>query len=413
MTTQHNYDVAIIGAGPSGTVAAALLRKKGYSVVVLERQYFPRFSIGESLLSQSTVFLEEADLLDIVKHGNFQFKDGAVFNYCERRADFDFNAKSSAGPAETFQVQRDRFDALLADEIVKRGACVWYGTQVTAVHFDEDGATLSYSKDTGESGEVKARFCLDASGFGRVLPRLLKLDKASDFPVRKSFFVHVEDNITDSSFNRNRILITIHPEYRDIWYWLIPFPNGTASVGVVAESKYFEAHDIKDKAALLKHYLDDDPYLRKILAQAKFITPAQAIEGYTTSVSSLYGKHFALLGNAGEFLDPVFSSGVTIAMKSASLAANILDRQFRGEAVEWEADYAEELMYGVNSFKDFVEAWYSGDLADIFYSDSAKDPQIYSHICSVLAGYAWDKQNPYTGKNAARRLRALAEICRG
>ena len=110
---------------------------------------------------------------------------------------------------------------------------------------------------------------------------------------------------------------------------------------------------------------------------------------------------------------PVFSSGVTIAMKSSSLAAKAIDRHFKGEVVDWQKDYADELMYGVNSFKAFVHAWYCGDLADIFYSKSADDPKIYSHICSILAGYAWDRGNPYTGENAARRLRTLAEICRG
>ena len=411
--THPHYDVVIIGAGPSGSVASAILNQKGYRVLVVERQHFPRFSIGESLLAQTIVFLEEAGLVDAVRQGGFQFKDGAVFNYQERKADFDFHAKSCEGPAETFQVQRAQFDKLLIDEVEKKGVEVWYGTEVKDINFNDNQAVVSYQKDDGETGKVTARFCLDASGFGRVLPRLLKLDRPSEFPTRQSFFTHIEDGITDNSFNRDRILITIHPQCRDIWYWLIPFPNGISSIGVVGESKYFDACGIKENKLLLKHYLDADPYLKTILAQARFSNPVQTIHGYASSVSSLYGKHFALLGNAGEFLDPVFSSGVTIAMKSSSLAAKAIDRHFKGEVVDWQKDYADELMYGVNSFKAFVHAWYCGDLADIFYSKSADDPKIYSHICSILAGYAWDRGNPYTGENAARRLRTLAEICRG
>jgi hypothetical protein len=128
-------------------------------------------------------------------------------------------------------------------------------------------------------------------------------------------------------------------------------------------------------------------------------------------VSRLHGAGFALLGNAAEFLDPVFSSGVTIALKSAKLAADLLDQQFRGEPADWQTQFAEPLMYGVETFRSFVNGWYDGDLQDVIFFEH-KDPVIRRMICSVLAGYAWDPKNPYTGPQAARRLRALADTVR-
>ena len=125
---------------------------------------------------------------------------------------------------------------------------------------------------------------------------------------------------------------------------------------------------------------------------------------HAANVKTLHGPGFALLGNAAEFLDPVFSSGVTIALHSAKLGAAAVDRQLRGEAVDWQAEFAEPLMFGVETFRTFVSGWYDRSLQDvIFYPD--KSPTIHRMICSVLAGYAWDPSNPYNGPQSGRRLR--------
>jgi flavin-dependent dehydrogenase len=155
----------------------------------------------------------------------------------------------------------------------------------------------------------------------------------------------------------------------------------------------------------------EEPRLHALLGNAKTVRAVGEIKGYASKVSALHGPGFALLGNAAEFLDPVFSSGVTIAMKSASLAANVLDRQLRGETPDWQADFAEPLMYGVETFRTFVNGWYDGSLQDVIFFEH-KDPQIRRMICSILAGYVWDTKNPYTGPQSARRLRALAAMVR-
>jgi flavin-dependent dehydrogenase len=156
----------------------------------------------------------------------------------------------------------------------------------------------------------------------------------------------------------------------------------------------------------------DEPPLRALLpAEAHTVRPVGEIIGYAANVKTLHGPGFALLGNAAEFLDPVFSSGVTIALHSAKLAANLLDRKFRGEAVDWQQEFAEPLMFGIETFRTFVTGWYDCSLQDVIFFEN-KAPQIHKMICSVLAGYAWDASNPYTGPISSRRLRALAAMCR-
>jgi flavin-dependent dehydrogenase len=148
-----------------------------------------------------------------------------------------------------------------------------------------------------------------------------------------------------------------------------------------------------------------------MLKQARPLWPAaREIRGYATAVSALHGRHFTLLGNAGKFLDPVFSSGVTIALKSAALAVPLAHRQIQGEAVDWDTEFTEPLMLGVDTFKGYVETWYEGALQTIMFSEN-RPPRVYELLCSVLAGYAWDTENPYVG-HSGRRLRALAEVIR-
>ena len=249
---------------------------------------------------------------------------------------------------------------------------------------------------------------MDASGFGRVLPRLLALDSPSSFPVRQSLFTHVEDNISDPDYDRNKIRIGVHPIDASVWFWLIPFSNGRCSVGVVAEESYFDRFD-GDNEARLHAILGESRDLQKLLCDAVFDMPVNEITGYSSNVTSLWGNNYLLLGNAGEFLDPVFSSGVTIALKSAELAADLLHRHFQGDQIDWAEDYARTLQKGVDVFRSYVEAWYDGRFQDIVFYDNPR-PDIQSMICSILAGYAWDDENPYV-TNCSRRLNALAKIC--
>lgn len=409
---QSEYDVVIIGAGPAGATAAALLAQAGKSVLVLERQHFPRFSIGESLLPQCMAFLAEAGLLDrVMQHADalgFQYKNGAAFYHNQQHVYFDFEKKSSPGPGTTYQVKRERFDQLLIEGAAEHGAEVHHGVTVQAVDFSHPTkVAVTVTDDNGQEHQVQGRFLLDASGFGRVLPRLLDLEYPSDFPVRQAAFCHVKTDLTGGQFDRNKILITTHPELDDVWFWTIPFADGTASLGVVGGVEYF-AHN-KDAKEALWQRVNEEPYLRSVLGACEVIRPEQIITGYSANVRTLYGDRFALLGNAGEFLDPVFSSGVTIAMKSSSVAVPLVIRQLNGEAVDWELEYSVPMRKGISTFHTFVKGWYDTRFQDVIYYQQQQS-EVKEMICSILAGYAWDESNPYV-RESDRRLNVLAELC--
>lgn len=420
MDTVQHTDVVIIGAGPSGSSAAALLRQKGYAVTVIEKQYFPRFSIGESLLPQCMVFLEEAGLLDTVRahvaEHAFQFKNGAAFLCGEKRSYYDFTEKFSEGPGTTWQVRRADFDHLLAQQAQQYGADIRFGHEVIAVDVEAEHPVLTVKDEAQQLYQIQARFLLDASGFGRILPKFLELESPSNFPVRRALFTHIEDGIGErADFDREKILITVHEKDRRAWYWLIPFADGRASFGVVAEQDFFDRYHGDDATqnepeALLKRILADDPALSAVLQQAKFDTPVRSLVGYSANVKHLAGRNYALLGNAGEFLDPVFSSGVTIALKSSSLAIPLLDRMLQGEAFDWMQEYEMPLRKGIQVFRAYVESWYEGEFQDVVFA-TQQNEGIRRMIASLLAGYAWDDHNPIH-KNAKRRLSTLAEYCR-
>nr|WP_207200090.1 MULTISPECIES: NAD(P)/FAD-dependent oxidoreductase [unclassified Pseudomonas] len=400
--------VVVIGAGPSGAIAAALLKRKGHDVLVIERQHFPRFSIGESLLSHCLDFVEEAGMLEAVNAAGFQIKTGAAFAWGEQYSDFDFGDTFSNGKPTTFQVQRADFDKLLADQAALQGVELRYGEAIVSADFDLPKPQLNVLREDGSEYRVEADFVLDASGYGRVLPRLLDLEAPSNFPVRQAVFTHVEDLIDNPAFDRTKILVTTHPTHRDIWFWTIPFSNGRCSVGVVAAAEHFDGRtDNLDDC--LRGFIAETPSLAGVLNNAVWDTPARTIGGYSANVKTLHGPGFALLGNAAEFLDPVFSSGVTIAMRSASMAAGVLHRQLQGESVDWQTEFAAPLKRGVDTFRCYVEGWYAGTFQDVIFHDGSS-PDIRRMIASILAGYAWDERNPFVSE-AKRRLKVISEIC--
>ena len=280
--------------------------------------------------------LDEAGLLHAVREAmlGFQYKNGFAFSWGDRYTSFNFLDKFSVGHNSAFNVQRADFDKLLIDEAEKRGVAVRYGE--TVKRFDNEGDTvmLAVEREDGETYEMETRFVLDASGFYRALPRLMNWELPPQTVIRQVHFTHIDDRITSPKFDRNKNLVCIHPEHRDIWVWLIPFANGRSSIGVVGEERYFR-HE--STASILKGIVAEIPFLAEILADAEWDNgfPFRYLPGYTTKGKGLYGRHFALLGASGEFLDPVFSSGVTIAVQSAKLAAACVAKELRGQRPDW------------------------------------------------------------------------------
>lgn len=403
---EEEIDVLIIGAGPSGTVAAGVLHKNGISTKIIEKQSFPRFVIGESLLPRCMDNLEKAGLLDIVKQQGFQEKFGAKFIDNENSCDFDFSDQYSEGWSWTWQVKRAQFDNALAQEIERKGIEIDYKTEVIGVAFNDDGTSVTTAKNEfGIEKSIRAKHVVDASGYGRVLPRLLELDRPSDFPVRTSLFSHVKDDNRTKGSDGNRITIVVYKQ--DVWIWIIPFSDNVTSVGVVGSPE--DINRFKGSPTeQFEQWIAEAPQLAERFKGMDFIFEPKQITGYSAAVSQLYGKGFTLTGNSTEFLDPVFSSGVTFATESAALAGSLIAKELKGETVDWEKEYSEYIKQGVEVFRSFVLGWYDGTLQKIFFTDKENEA-MKKQICSVLAGYVWDTSNPFV-KRHSRALKALANV---
>jgi flavin-dependent dehydrogenase len=402
----EEVDVLVIGAGPAGSVAAAIVHKAGFKVKMVEKEKFPRFVIGESLLPRTMEALEEADLLEAVKEMGFQEKFGAKFVRGKETCDFDFKEQFTKGWTWTWQVRREDFDLCLANENIRKGIDLQFETAVTAIQFNGNESETTVVNKTGETSQIKARFIIDASGYGRVIPRLFNLDKPSLLPRRKTLFAHIDDSDRLNYDEPNRIIIIVHEP--ETWIWVIPFSNGQTSVGFVGFPEFFDRVKGMTSEEALRKLIRSEPSIAERFGDKKFRFEPRTIEGWSTTTEKFYGDGFVLTGNVTEFLDPVFSSGVTLAVSSSQLAAKLLVRQLQGEKIDWEEDYQQRTMRGVETFRSYVNGWYDGTLHDIFFAKNV-NKDFKNQICSVLAGYVWDTENPFVKKHE-RAIRSLSDV---
>ena len=398
-------DVLVIGAGPAGTVAASIINKAGFKVKIVEKQQFPRFVIGESLLPRCMEALEEAGFLEAVKAKGFQEKFGAKFVKNGKICDYLFADQFTSGWNWTWQVPRGEFDKTLADEVEKMGVAVCYQTTVTHIEFMGENSITTVEDIDGNESKIAARFIVDGSGYGRVIPKLFNLDKPSNLVPRKALFAHTVDNKRSMDDEPNRITIIVHSY--GIWVWVIPFSNGVTSLGFVGDPEFFNKIEGNDEDQL-RALIAAEPYLSERFKNVEFVFDPKVLQSWSSTTEKFYGDGFVLTGNVTEFLDPVFSSGVTLATVSSQLAANLVIRKLNGEIIDWNEEYTVPMMQGVNTFRSYVMAWYEGTLDTIFFADN-QVASIKSMICSVLAGYVWDTKNPYV-KDHQTALHKLAHI---
>ncbi len=401
----EKVDVLVIGAGPSGTVAASIVHQAGYNVKIVEKLKFPRFVIGESLLPRCMEALNAAGFLEVLETMGFQKKYGAKFVKEDLVADFNFSDQFTNGWTWTWQVPRADFDKTLADKLESRGVPIEYETNVTDIAFDGQNSTTTVTCPDGSEKQIEARFIIDGSGYGRVIPRLFNLDRPSHLPARKTLFTHVDDVNRMQGGEPFRITIVVHKP--GVWAWVIPFSTGTTSVGFVGLPEYFEQYDGTPEERL-RAIIANEPTICERFEGVPFLFEPRTLEAWSISTLKFHGDGFVLTGNVTEFLDPVFSSGVTLAVVSSQRAGELAVRQLQGEIVDWEQDYTEFMMQGVDTFRSYVEAWYDGTLGEIFFAER-QEQDIKRQICSVLAGYVWDTENPYV-KNHKTALKRLARL---
>ena len=404
----EKVDVLVIGAGPAGTVAASIINKAGFKVKIVEKLKFPRFVIGESLLPRCMEALTEAGFVEAVKAAGFQEKFGAKFVKNGKICDYLFADQFTPGWNWTWQAPREEFDKILADRVEKMGVPVSYETTVTGIEFNGSDSIATVEDIEGNKSQIEARFIVDGSGYGRVIPRLFNLDKPSSLVPRKTLFTHVADTKRSMDDEPNRITIIVHQ--KGIWVWVIPFSNGNTSVGFVGDPEFFKQQQGNNEEQL-RALIATEPYLSGRLKDVEMIFEPRVLESWSASSSTFYGDGFVLTGNVTEFLDPVFSSGVTLATVSSQLAAHLVIRKLNGETIDWHKEYTEPMMQGVDTFRSYVMAWYEGTLDTIFFADN-QVPKIKSMICSVLAGYVWDTSNPYVKdhKTALQKLARTIEL---
>ncbi len=401
----ENTTVLIIGAGPAGSVAAGILQQHDIPTIVVEKEKFPRFVIGESLLPRCMEAFQEAGFMEDLEQQGFQEKNGAYFIRDHDICDFSFETQFTKGWNKTWQMQRARFDKCLTDNLEKRGVDLRFQHTVQSITFEGSDSTTTIINEEGEEFQIKARFIMDASGYGRVIPRLFQLDRSSELPPRKTLLVHLKDPNRQQYQQPDRIHVIV--QQLQTWIWLIPFSDGTTSVGFVSNPDYFEGlHGSTEEQ--MRTLIEREPMIRERFADVEFLFEPRFLSGWSVTTEKFYGDGYVLTGNVTEFLDPVFSSGVTLAAVSSSLAANLVVKMMNGGEVDWDMDYMVPMEEGVDVFRTYVNAWYNGDLQKIFFSNRIEE-SIKAQICSVLAGYVWDYSNPFVRKHK-ERVEGLAQM---
>ena len=233
----------------------------------------------------------------------------------------------------------------------------------------------------------------------------LGLEKPSEIPKNSSIFTHVED--VNRPEGDEGTIITFDIVKQKVWLWVIPFSNGKTSIGFVGPTEFIESYGDNTTEALQKMMQLSNHYKDRFEGLEYLFEPKK-IKNFAKSVTKLHGKGFALTGNSAEFLDPVFSSGVSFATESAILAAKLVVKELNNEIVDWEKDYADYIKSGVDVFATYVKEWYTGNLQTLFFH-RPENPEVKEKICAVLAGYVWDKENTFVRKHD-RAVKSMAYL---
>ncbi len=390
-------DVLVIGAGPSGCVSACYLHNNKVSVKVVEKTKFPRLVVGESLIPRVMDHFSEAGLFPALDAVGFEKKLGARFIRGNEICIFEFKNKYGNGWDWTWQVPRADFDNTFAQETIRKGVDLQFETEVVAVEFEGRNSVTTVKDSHGELSEIHAKFIIDSSGYGRVLPRLLDLDTPSKLDPHSSIFTHVKD--VNRSAGEEGTLISFDILQTEVWLWVIPFSNGNTSLGVVGPTHFIESLSASGNTSeAMNNAIKLSDYYVKRFGGVDFLFEPVKLTNYSKSVKRMCGNGFALTGNSSEFLDPVFSSGMAFATESGMLAAKLIHKEFQGIAVNWEEEFTGYMKRGIGVFTSYVKEWYTGNLQTLFFK-RPENEDVKRKICAVLAGYVWDDTNPFVRKH--------------
>ena len=372
-------DVAIIGGGPAGSAAAILLARAGRRVVLCEKEAFPRFKIGESLLPHSLELFDKLGVRDELERHAFPKHGGEIATVCGRRIQrFYFESALQLSHRSAYQVERAWFDKMLLDRAAASGVEVRQPCTVSDIACDREGVTLQT-----DSGEIRASYLLDCSGRNAVVGSHFDLKRRYDHLQKFSVYAHYEGVQRDDG--RDGTLTRLVRGKR-CWFWLIPIDARRTSVGVVMDIADFRAARTTPQAAL-ENAIATAPLMRSRMAAAQRTTEVHGVGDYSYRNTRLHGPRWLLAGDAAGFIDPIFSTGVFLALHSGEKAASVLDFALRRPRLGRlrMASYARNVNGLMNRYLRFVTAWYTEEFVDVF--TTPKPPfQIPQAVNSVLGG---------------------------
>jgi flavin-dependent dehydrogenase len=389
MTENVDVDVVVVGGGPAGSTTGHLLAAHGHSVLIVDKDCFPRFHIGESLLPCDLPLFQRLGL--DMSLGPFLHKQGAEF-IDEKSGDFafyDFADALPGGPKHAYQVERAAFDHALLRLAERAGATVQLETRVQDIACDEQEARVTTDREV-----IRARFVVDASGQDAFLGRRAKVLEPLKGLGRGAVFCHfseIDPAIHGELTHLGNIKVLIRP---DGWGWMIPLTQRRISVGFVSNVRAF---DPNAPAALLDEILADSPLLQR-LTQGATRSETRIARNFSYKNRAAAGLRHACVGDAACFLDPVFSSGVSLAMLGGEQLADTLDRALLAGAESDPsalAGFDQHMQHAYRSVGSLVHSFYNTHLVRNIFFSKTQDPELRSGLISILAGDVWRSDNRF------------------
>jgi len=404
--TDASYDVVVVGGGPGGSSAAGFLAAGGLNVALFERETFPRFHVGESLMPATMLLLEQLGVREKIEKAGFQAKFGAMFidEINDLEASFYF-LPEMPWPQYTFQVPRAEFDTILLDHAQSLGVRVHQPATVDDVQFDADGVTVRATA-AGTPFTTRARMLVDASGRASFLASRMGKRRRVPNLGKVAMFAHHRGAERMRGVEEGNIRIYIG---EDGWYWWIPLADDVTSVGAVVHARTARGW-AGTQEALYDDMLRRSKHLPRMLANAERITPVHSEANFAYENTPVIGDRFVAVGDAITFVDPIFSGGVYIALRTGQLAAEAIlpvfaDGRFGAHRF---AGYQRRCRRGVEPLFKFIHRYYEPAFLDMFMHPQDR-LGLYAAVLNVLSGGNW-VISPWRTRLALRLLFAMARV---
>ncbi|MDQ3281164.1 MAG: FAD-dependent oxidoreductase [Acidobacteriota bacterium] len=380
-------DVIVIGGGPAGSTTATLLAQQGLSVTLLERERFPRFQIGESLLPYNNDLFNRLGVTDEIAESECVPKYGAYFVTADGQTgySFRFDQRLQDPYRRSFQVKRAEFDHLLLRNAEKQGVVVRQETGVATIDLsDPNVATVR----TVHGETLEARFVVDGSGHGSVVGSKVG-DRGEVESLKKiAFFAHYRNVPRAEGKDGGSTIIVV---LKNAWFWLIPVTQDVMSVGLVVDREHFRQCGLQPEE-LLNQTIAASPWVAERMKNAERVTQVYARKDFSFRMRNIAGSNYVLVGDAAGFLDPIFSTGVFMAMKSADLAASAVLERLRTGSMRALNDYQREISRGFDKYLRFIERFYDREFLEVFLQPSERWGLLEA-VVGVLAGDIFSNRN--------------------